>query len=275
MDELYVLARRVLLDALEALGPHRGAVVLVGAQAVYLRVGEADLAVAPFTTDGDLVIDPSILTEIPPLERSLLAAGFLPRTTSSVGSWVTRRRTILGPDADVEIDLMVPASMSPGTGRRAARLPGHDVRAARIVRGLEGALVDADLARLTSLDPNDAREIDVRVAGAAALLVAKLHKIAERVGTDRLEDKDALDVLRLLRGTGTNELADRYSVLLADRRARASARAGVEMLVSLFADRRGEGLAMLVRATSGLADPDELSASCLLLARDLMTRLPS
>ena len=47
MDELYVIARRVLLDALDALGGHRDAVVLVGAQAIYLRVGEADLAVAP------------------------------------------------------------------------------------------------------------------------------------------------------------------------------------------------------------------------------------
>jgi hypothetical protein len=45
-NELYILARCVLLDALEALGAHCHAVVLVGAQAVYLRVGEADLAVA-------------------------------------------------------------------------------------------------------------------------------------------------------------------------------------------------------------------------------------
>ncbi len=38
MNELYVLARRVLLDALEALGDHREAIVLVGAQAVYLQL---------------------------------------------------------------------------------------------------------------------------------------------------------------------------------------------------------------------------------------------
>jgi hypothetical protein len=44
-DELYTVARTVLLDALEALGEHRKALVLVGAQAIYLRVGEADLAV--------------------------------------------------------------------------------------------------------------------------------------------------------------------------------------------------------------------------------------
>ena len=39
-DELYVIARRVLLDALAALSSHLDAIVLVGAQAVYLRVGQ-------------------------------------------------------------------------------------------------------------------------------------------------------------------------------------------------------------------------------------------
>jgi len=58
----YVEARRVLLDALEALGMHRRSVVLIGAQAIYLRAGEGDLAVAPYTTDGDLVI---VATEMP------------------------------------------------------------------------------------------------------------------------------------------------------------------------------------------------------------------
>lgn len=53
----YVLARRVLLDALAGLACHRDAIVLVGAQAIYLNVGDADLAVAPITTDGDLVIE--------------------------------------------------------------------------------------------------------------------------------------------------------------------------------------------------------------------------
>ena len=66
----------VLLDALEALGEHREALVLVGAQAIYLRVGEADLAVASYTTDGDLAIDPRILVEVPPLEQKLSEAGF-------------------------------------------------------------------------------------------------------------------------------------------------------------------------------------------------------
>lgn len=42
---LYIVARTVLLDALDALGEQRDAVVLVGAQAIYLHAGDADIAV--------------------------------------------------------------------------------------------------------------------------------------------------------------------------------------------------------------------------------------
>ncbi len=58
-EPLYVLARRVLLDALQALGDQNEAVILVGAQAVYLHTGEADLAVAEYMIDGDIAIDPA------------------------------------------------------------------------------------------------------------------------------------------------------------------------------------------------------------------------
>jgi hypothetical protein len=111
VDELYVLARRVLLDALYALGTHRDAIVLVGAQAVYLRVGEADLAVAPFTTDGDLAIDPALLAEIPPLEQALARANFQPKDKDSVGIWIAHRPTRSGADTKVAVDLLVPASV--------------------------------------------------------------------------------------------------------------------------------------------------------------------
>jgi hypothetical protein len=40
VDPLYIQARRVLLDVLDALGSHRQSIVLVGAQAVYLHTGE-------------------------------------------------------------------------------------------------------------------------------------------------------------------------------------------------------------------------------------------
>jgi len=47
----YVAARRVLLDALDAIGAHRRSVVLVGAQAGYLHAGDTGLSVAVMTTD--------------------------------------------------------------------------------------------------------------------------------------------------------------------------------------------------------------------------------
>ena len=52
VSDLEVRARRALLDALEALGPHLDAVVLIGAQAIYLHTGDAPVALAPFTKDA-------------------------------------------------------------------------------------------------------------------------------------------------------------------------------------------------------------------------------
>lgn len=67
-------------------------------------------------------------------------------------------------------------------------------------------IADADIMGVGALDASDGRKFDVRVAGSAALLVAKVHKVRDRSGTERSTDKDALDVLRLLRGTTTNVL---------------------------------------------------------------------
>lgn len=275
MDELYIVARKVLLDALEALGPHLNAVVLVGAQAIYMRVGDADVAVAPYTTDGDLAIEPAVLGRMPPVEKAMMAAGFLPKSTESVGVWVTYRATSFSPSTEVSIDLLVPESVSPGKGRRAARLPGHDVRAARIVRGLEGALVDADTMPLRSLERSDDRMFEMRVAGPAALLVAKVHKIAERRDSNRQSDKDALDVFRLLRGTESSDLARRLQRLLADGRSDEATRAALLHFRRQFGDRSAEGVRMILRAVGPLMDKEEVAASCALLARDLFEALGS
>lgn len=276
MDELYVVARSVLLDALDALGAHRDAITLVGAQAIYLRVGEADIAVAAYTTDGDLALDPQRLAEIPPLEHALGGAGFNPREAGkSVGMWIATRPTQAAPNTEVAVDLLVPATVAPGGGTRGARLSGHDRRAARIVTGLEGALVDAEVMTIVSLVPHiDRRAHDLRVAGPAALLAAKVHKIQDRLGDEgRLKDKDALDVLRLLRGTSTEELAERMARIRADPRSEETARRTVALLRDQFGSRTAVGAKMAVRSTAGLADPAEIAASCEALSQDLLVRL--
>jgi len=79
----------------------------------------------------------------------------------------------------VQVDLLVPSSLG-GPGRRSARLGPHGTEVARKAKGLEAAIVDHGMIRLTALEAGVPRELEVAVAGLAALLVAKLHKLAER-----------------------------------------------------------------------------------------------
>jgi hypothetical protein len=132
-DRQYVVARSVLLDALAALGAQREAVILVGA--VYLHTGAIELAVAAFTTDADLTLDPALLQPAPEIESAMTAAGF--HRGNRVGAWVVLR-DVDGTATNVEVDLMVPEAVG-GGGSRAARLAGHAKNVARKARGLEAA----------------------------------------------------------------------------------------------------------------------------------------
>jgi hypothetical protein len=92
--DLLVVARRVLLDALEALAAHRDALVVIGAQAIYLHTGGADVALAETTKDSDLAIDPRELLDDPRIEKATssiailrarsLAAGCPPTASPSI-----------------------------------------------------------------------------------------------------------------------------------------------------------------------------------------------
>jgi hypothetical protein len=198
LDARYVAARRVLLDALTVLAPHGDAIILAGAQAVYLHTGTADLAIAPYTTDGDLVLDPLLLGEAPELEAGMSAAGFhlqqQPGGHVEPGIWLASA-SAAGEEFLVPVDLIVPEGAASGTGRRAARLGGHGARAARRAVGLEAALVDNSRMTIAALDPADARSLQARVAGPAALLVAKAHKLHDRVASGRSGLVDRLDCL--------------------------------------------------------------------------------
>jgi len=267
-DPLYVAARRTLLDALEAVREHLDAVVLVGAQAVYIHTGAGELAVAPYTTDGDLAIDPARLSPEPRLEELLAGAGFSP-SASDVGAW-EKQVPVGGTARVIVVDLLVPDSLG-GPGRRAARIPPHHKRTARKVLGLEGALVDRDIHRMGALDPGDARVFDVSVAGPAALLVAKVFKIRDRVDDPGREtDKDALDVLRLLQAVPTQELVRRLEVLKADERSRAVTVEALERLPDLFGSRRAIGCVMAARAAAPLEPEERITASAAVLAQDLL-----
>ena len=269
LDPQYVVARTVLLDALEALGEQRDAVIVVGAQAIYLHTRTIELAVPEFTVDADLTIDPALLHDAPEIESAMRAAHF--ERGNRVGAWIVSR-DVAGVRMNVEVDLMVPEAVS-GGGRRAARLPGHAKEVARKARGLEAALIDKATTIISALEPVDTRTFAVAVAGPTALLVAKVHKIAERISEReqrRLDDKDALDVLRLLQATETSLLAAAVKTLLQSDVAGDVTREALDVLKEEFADARAAGPQMAVRAVGVLMPADVVAASCATLASDLL-----
>jgi nucleotidyltransferase-like protein len=250
-DPQYVAARTVLLDALEALAQYRDSLIIVGAQAVYLRTEHAQLGVAVFTIDGDIAINPATFPSAPPLETALTDAGFV--RGAQPGSWA-RAVSINGREITVDIDFMVPAAVAPGTGSRSVELAGHDRLATRRVHGLEAALVDHGPMQIVAIDRADARRIQVQVAGPAALVIAKVHKIVERVesarGARTLVDKDAGDIYRLIQVTRVPEMAAGFRKALGADASHAVADSALNQFDGLFGKPTRPGVEMAVRAVS-------------------------
>lgn len=259
-EEEYVKARRVLLDALEALRDHRSSAILVGAQAIYIHAGDATFGMVPYTTDADIALDPRSMAQRPAIEELMMVAGF--RNGKQPGIW-------LGTD-NIQVDLLVPESVG-GSGRRAARLSGHGDRTARKVDGLEAVLVENQIEMISSLVVGDDRRFDIRVAGPAALIVAKLYKIWERRDAPRrLENKDAADIFRLLQAISTERLVAGFAKITADPISATVSTNSFDFLQRLFGQSEGLGISLLRDAVTGLGDPDNAEASCVELAKDLL-----
>lgn len=268
-EPLYRASRKVLLVALEALGNQRDAIILVGAHAIYVVAGESDLKVAPFTTDADLAIDPSRLRPEPHIEEAMTAAGFSTKD-NPLGRW-SIDADVDGKPVKVFVDLLVPEAVS-GTGTRAARLGPHGNRVARKARGLEAALVDNDIMEVSL--QGDPRTYRIVAAGLAALLISKLHKISERGDEEDPEtNKDALDVLRILRAAPMAELARKYRLILESEIAKDVASEAIEYLGTLFGTRQSTGSRRAGMAAVPFEDPEVIAASCAALADDLLKAL--
>lgn len=266
--DLLVAARSALLDALEALVDLRDAVVVIGAQAVYLHTGAAAVALAEATKDSDLALDPRQLAVTPLIEQAMADAGFaLNPASRQPGAW-------LNPHG-IPVDLMVPEALSGSGGRRGARIPPHSSSAARRATGLEAAVVDRAPMLIRALDVHDERAFTASVAGPAALLVAKLHKLAERRDTpDRLNDKDAHDVYRLLVAIDTPALAAPVRALVDDQLAGPVTAAAVTYLDDLFAAGPDAlGSSMAGRAERLVGAPATVAAAAAALAHDLVAAL--
>ncbi len=136
--------------------------------------------------------------------------------------------------------------------------------------------MEHSLRVLRALVTADPRAFEIRVPGPSALLVAKVHKIADRSQEPegkRVNDKDGLDVLRLLRVIPSRELA---AGLMRLQRETVPAEVTLEAIAQLdvlFGSTRSIGTQMAVRATERLEDPVIIAESCEALAREVLDLL--
>jgi hypothetical protein len=242
--------------------------VLIGAQAIYLHTGDAPVALAEATKDSDLAVDPRALHDEPLLEEAMKRAGFHRNLIDpQPGSWLS--------PSGIPVDLMVPALLAGGSGRRGGRIPPHSRHATRCATGLEPAVVDHAPMTIRSLDPEDTRSAEIEVAGPAALLIAKLHKLGERQNMPgRLLDKDAHDVYRLLVATETLTLASALAELRGSELAGSVTKEAMTYLEQLFAPGpEALGATMAGRAEELLGSAPVVSAAVATLAADLVAAL--
>ena len=265
-DQFYIDARETLLDAVEALEAHSDAVILVGAQAIYAHTERDDdsFAVSPFTYDADIVLDPELLGSNPTIVDAMGRAGF--RLGNQPGLYKRH--------GGAQVDLLVPKAVG-GPGRRAARLGVHGDRAAMKVHGLEGALVSHTRRKINSLIQGAERSCMLKVAGPAALLVAKVHKIGERLQDPDVRrrnqlPKDAFDIYRLLRAIDTAEMASEFGILLSKEISSPVTSEALSTFQSLFSTPSDMGTQLVVRSISALEDSDFIAASSVALSQDLM-----
>lgn len=259
-------AREALLDAVDALGSHSDAAVLVGAQAVYVHSEseDASFSVSPFTYDADIALDPQLLADAPPIVDAMHSAGF--RLGDQPGLYRRGDRH--------RVDLLVPEAVG-GGGRRGARLGAHGTKAAMKVRGLEGALVSHERRMIGSLAPGLERSSILKVAGPAALLVAKVHKVGERVEEpdgprQHVLDKDAFDIYRLMRAVDAADMASELRLLHSHEVSHSVTSEALSIFQTLFSDLTDAGTRLVVRHVPDLGNDDFIAASSVALSRDLI-----
>jgi hypothetical protein len=249
-----------LFDALDALGATQHAcLVLVGAQAIYEHTGPDRLPVPQFTTDADLAVDPQLVADDPLIHTVMTRAGFTrtpppgSRKTVQPGQW----HKLVG-TSWIEVDLIVPrhaADKHARVGRRSVRVGPHDRNVFSTASGLDAALVDNELRTLRSFDVDSLREQEIRVAGPAALVVAKAFKIGERAASgERLDDKDAYDVYRLLLTSELAQIRDRLVELQTHQACGESVGTALAYLTELYRDEFALGPQMTARAEGGAGD---------------------
>jgi hypothetical protein len=189
----------------------------------------------------------------------MMRAGFSLGKDGNPGTWMRIERVGIH-EHSIPVDLLVPSGALPADKHRGARLgPIHGNSAARKAVGLEAALVDNSILNISALEATDARTMSALVAGEAALLVAKAHKIYERSQgkqRHRVNNKDAGDVVRLMKVTDPRKVGLTFIQLCESEVSSRSSSEALLFLNELFGKEGSKGTQMAVRAL-GVSLPQE------------------
>lgn len=253
-----VIARSALIDAISALNRvSETGFIVVGAQAVYLRTEHVTLRIPPYTLDGDIVADPRRVRQARIILETLQSANFEIRGYEGLYHLPAADDSVR---IATRIDVFVPARFENDWD-----LNGYNQRDRTAVMsqaGLEIALTDHSIMELHGLN-GDARRVNVKVAGAVALLIAKGWKIGERFqkGPEEFQKvgKDVADVYRLLLVHDADELSSALRRIPREPRYTETIRTGAEYLRSLCTH-GGAGLELL-REPRLLGDSEEARQS--------------
>ena len=105
----------------------------------------------------------------------------------------------------------------------------------------------------------------------AALLVAKLYKISERLHDPRRsQPKDALDIFRLLQSVSPEALSTRFGLLYHDPLSLETTKSALILLQELFGIEKGAGAQLAADAAYPLADRAFIIAACVALTQELL-----
>ncbi|ACZ31890.1 hypothetical protein Xcel_2877 [Xylanimonas cellulosilytica DSM 15894] len=233
-------SRRLLLEAIAALDEFEAAITVVGAHAVHVWVQAAWGAIdMESTRDGDLAVNPVFVTPTPKLAELMQSIGTTPAMPERPGIYGYSDEAELPLAERTTVDLIVPEAYA-GPGRRAARIAGQLAATSRAV-GLELAVWDRHLVTLTTVDEPTV-SLEAFVAGPAALVVAKAHKVHERfeqvaVRPDRLRPKDSGDVALLMMVSDGAQVAEvMVEQCAAHPEIRDAVASAAGYLVDLYAD---------------------------------------
>lgn len=256
-------ARDSLLDVLSALEAHRGALVVVGAQAVYERTKDLADVTPTATTDGDIGVDPTLVAEQPLIGEAMSAAGFFPARTERPGIY---SRTRTGPDGrpvPPTIDLIAPEALA-GSGTRGARMGPHGKNVVGRAAGIEMSMIDRTPMMLGPLHASGRLPVEINVAGYGALLCAKSWKLAERLSAadagrpNRVRAKDAADAWRLMASSDPHAVGRSFALAERHPRFGEASRMGYHYMLDLFGH-GGRGIDLAVVALADVLDEDRVA----------------